>query len=204
MWLEGLIPADKMAALALFAFASSITPGPNNIMLTASGVNFGFRHTIPHMLGIGLGFMLLIACIGFGLGALFSAVPALALTVKVAGAIYMLWLAWKIANSGEISQAGGVSGEPMSFLAAAGFQWVNPKAWVMGISAIALYTRPGHTIIDVLTVVLIFGAINIPSVSIWAGFGHALRSYLSDPTRMRLFNRIMALLLVVSIAPMVM
>ncbi|MGL5363013.1 MAG: LysE family translocator [Bosea sp. (in: a-proteobacteria)] len=197
------MPADKMAALALFAFASSITPGPNNIMLTASGVNFGFRRTIPHMLGIGLGFMLLIACIGFGLGALFTAIPALALAVKVAGAIYMLWLAWKIANASEISEAGS-SAKPLTFLEAAAFQWVNPKAWVMGISAIALYTRPGHTMVDVLTVVLIFGAINIPSVSVWAGFGHALRNYLSDPARMRVFNRIMALLLVISIAPMVM
>jgi threonine/homoserine/homoserine lactone efflux protein len=196
------MPLDTALALVSFAFVTSITPGPNNIMLTASGVNFGFRRTIPHMLGIAAGFMALLAAIGLGLGAVFALVPELKTVLKVVGAVYMLWLAWKIANAGPPGDSAAKSSGPLTFWQAAAFQWVNPKALVMAFGAMAVYVRPGHFILDVAAVTLIFGLVNLPCVSTWAGFGHGLRRFLEDPAKVRFFNMAMALLLVLSIAPM--
>jgi threonine/homoserine/homoserine lactone efflux protein len=130
---------DLLVALIGFAFVTSVTPGPNNLMLLASGVNFGFRRTMPHMLGVGFGFMFMILVLGLGLSAVFVAYPVAHDALRVVGGAYMLWLAWKIANAGAVGD-GTSSGTPLTFLQAALFQWVNPKAWVMGIAAIASYT----------------------------------------------------------------
>ncbi|AVA22043.1 LysE family translocator [Rhizobium sp. LEGMi198b] len=192
---------DTFLALLLFAFTTSITPGPNNMMLFASGVNFGFRRTIPHMLGIGAGFLSLLLGVGLGLGALLHTVPLLYTALKFAGGAYLVWIAWKIATSRSLSEKeSGV--EPMSFLSAAAFQWVNPKAWVMAVTAMATYTNPQLYLISVLLVGLAFAAVNVPSVSTWAGFGSALRDWLSDPVRLKWFNITMAVLLVLSLWPM--
>ena len=199
-----MLPVDTALALVSFAFVTSITPGPNNIMLTASGVNFGFTRTIPHMLGIGTGFMVLLMAVGFGLGVVFTAVPTLKTALKVLGATYMLWLAWKIARAGSVAEGGEQASRPLTFWQAAAFQWVNPKAVVMAFGAMAVYVRPDHLVGDVLTVTLVFGAVNVPSVGTWAAFGHVLRNALGDPGKLKLFNIIMALLLVASIVPMVM
>eukprot|EP01037_Dinobryon_pediforme_P012265 gene12265-12352_t len=188
-----------LPALILFAFVTSITPGPNNLMLLASGVNFGFRRTIPHMLGIGIGFTVMVAAIGFGLAQIFIVWPVTYAVLKFSGAIYMLWLAWKISQSGPV-EGGKTIGEPMSFLQAAAFQWVNPKAWIMAISAISTYTV-GGTVVSVLIVAGAFGAVNLPCVSSWALFGTAMRRVLSDPHKVRLFNYAMAILLVASLYP---
>ncbi len=196
-------PPETMFALLSFAFVTSITPGPNNIMLTASGVNFGFTRSIPHMLGIGGGFMVLLLAVGAGLGAIVMVVPVLHLAIKAAGALYMLWLAWKVANTGGISQGERSSSRPMTFVEAALFQWVNPKAWVLAVSAMAIFVRPDHVVGDVLLVTVIFGLVTIPSVGTWAGFGHLLREWLRDPAKVRIFNVAMAMLLVASIVPMV-
>ncbi|APO68163.1 LysE family amino acid efflux protein [Rhizobium gallicum] len=195
------MPLDTFLALVLFAFTTSITPGPNNMMLFASGVNFGFRRTVPHMLGIGAGFFSLLLGVGLGLGALLRTVPALYTALKFAGGIYLVWIAWKIATSRALS-GGKDSVEPMSFLAAAAFQWVNPKAWVMAVTAMATYTNPDLYLASVLIVGLAFAAVNIPSVSTWAGFGSALSEWLSDPVRLKWFNVTMAVLLVLSLWPM--
>ncbi|GAA3111954.1 LysE family translocator [Rhizobium viscosum] len=195
------MPLDTFLALLLFAFTTSITPGPNNMMLFASGVNFGFRRTIPHMFGIGAGFLTLLLGVGLGLGALLHTVPAVYIALKFAGGAYLVWIAWKIATSRSLSE--GTSGvRPMSFLGAAAFQWVNPKAWVMAVTAMATYTNPELYLISVLLVGLAFAAVNVPSVSTWAGFGSALREWLSDPVRLKWFNIIMAVLLVLSLWPM--
>jgi threonine/homoserine/homoserine lactone efflux protein len=195
------MPLDTFLALVLFAFTTSITPGPNNMMLFASGVNFGFRRTVPHMLGIGAGFFSLLIGVGFGLGALLHAVPTLYLTLKFAGGAYLAWIAWKIATSRSLDEGkSGVS--PMSFLSAAAFQWVNPKAWVMAVTAMATYTIPDIYLASVLIVGVAFALVNVPSVSTWAGFGSALRDWLSDPTRLKWFNITMAVLLVLSLWPM--
>ncbi|SCW55893.1 Threonine/homoserine/homoserine lactone efflux protein [Rhizobium mongolense subsp. loessense] len=195
------MPLDTFLALVLFAFTTSITPGPNNMMLFASGVNFGFRRTIPHMLGIGAGFFSLLLGVGLGLGALLHTVPALYTALKFAGGIYLVWIAWKIATSRALS-GGNDSVKPMSFFAAAAFQWVNPKAWVMAVTAMATYTNPDLYLASVLIVGLAFAAVNIPSISTWAGFGSALREWLSDTVRLKWFNVTMAVLLVLSLWPM--
>jgi len=192
---------DIFAALLLFAFTTSITPGPNNMMLFASGVNFGFRRTIPHMLGIGAGFFTLLIGVALGLSALLAAVPLLYTTLKFAGGAYLVWIAYKIATSKGLSER-DTGASPMTFLAAAAFQWVNPKAWVMAVTAMATYTNPAHYLLTVLIVGLAFAAVNVPSVSSWAGFGSVLRGWLADPVRLKIFNISMALLLVVSLWPM--
>ena len=190
-------------ALLVFAFVSSVTPGPNNLMLLASGVNFGFRRTIPHMLGIGVGFFVLLLSIGFGLGALIETVPSVYTALKFAGGAYMLYLAWKIAMSRSIGEAKHRDkSEPMTFLQAAAFQWVNPKAWVMAITGIATYANHDNYYVAVLLVSAAFAIVNLPSVSVWAGFGTLLRNWLSDPVRLKWFNLVMALLLVLSLWPM--
>ncbi len=194
--------AEIFAAMIAFAFVSSITPGPNNFMLLASGVNFGFRRTIPHMLGIGAGFLSLLLGVGFGLGALLVAYPALHTTLKAAGALYLLYLAWRIAMTRELGSGKGARARPMTFMEAAAFQWVNPKAWVMAVSAMAIYTRPEAPVSSVILVALAFAIVNLPSVSTWAGFGTAMRGFLSDPVRLRWFNIVMALMLVASLWPM--
>ncbi|TCN29766.1 LysE family translocator [Sinorhizobium americanum] len=193
--------ADTLLALFLVAFTTSITPGPNNMMLFASGVNFGFARTIPHMLGIGGGFFLLLVAVGLGLGALLHSVPLLYTGLKFAGGAYLVWIAWKIGSSRSLGE-GKTGAAPMTFLEAAAFQWVNPKAWVMAVSAMATYTSGESYLASVLVVGLVFALVNVPSVSTWAGFGSALRQWLSEPVRLKWFNITMAVLLVVSLWPM--
>lgn len=193
---------DLFVALVLFAFATSITPGPNNTMLLASGVNFGFVRTIPHMLGIGAGFFSLLLGVGLGLGALITSVPVIHLFLKVAGGAYLLWIAWKIGTSRTLSEGGSSGLKPMSFLQAAAFQWMNPKAWVMAITAMSAYSDPTRAIQSVLSIGIVFAVINVPCVSTWAGFGSAMRGWLSDPVRLKWFNMTMAVLLVISLWPL--
>ena len=190
-----------LAALVVFSFVSSITPGPNNMMLLASGVNFGFRRTIPHMLGIGGGFVVMTAMIGLGLGQVFVRFPALYTGLKIAGALYMLWLAWKIATSGSVKE-GAAPARPLTFLGAAAFQWVNPKAWMMAVTAVATYALTDSPTLNALIVAGVFGAVNLPSVSVWAAFGTGLRQWLQDPRWLRAFNWTMAAALVLSLWPM--
>lgn len=195
--------AEAFTALVVYAFVTSITPGPNNLMLLASGVNFGFIRTIPHMLGIGFGFLSLLLGVGFGLGAVLTAFPSLHLALKFAGGAYLLYLAWRTAMSRQMGNPGDeAGGRPMSFLEAAAFQWVNPKAWVMAITAMAVYTNPQAPFISVALVSLAFAAVNLPSVSTWAGFGTALRGFLSDPARLKWFNIAMGALLAATLWPM--
>jgi threonine/homoserine/homoserine lactone efflux protein len=195
------MPFDLFAALVGFAFVSSVTPGPNNMMLLASGVNFGFRRTVPHMLGIAVGFASLLLGVGFGLGGLLAAIPALHTALKLAGGAYLLYLAWRIASSRTLDEAGDAS-RPMSVLEAAAFQWINPKAWVMAVTAMAIYTSPEAPVLSVLLVAGAFALVNLPSVSVWAGFGMALRGWLSDPVRLRWFNLAMGVLLAATLLPM--
>lgn len=192
---------DTFFALVLFAFVTSVTPGPNNMMLFASGVNFGFRRTLPHMLGIGGGFFSLLLGVGFGLGALLEAVPALYTALKFLGGGYLLFIAWKIGRSRALPD-GKVGAQPMTFLQAAAFQWVNPKAWVMAVTAMTIYTDPDRYVLSVLLVGLAFALTNMPSVSTWAGFGTVMRQWLADPVRLKWFNITMAVLLVLSLWPM--
>lgn len=190
---------DILLALITFAFVSSITPGPNNLMLMASGANFGFRRSIPHMLGIGLGFTFMVLLVGAGLVQVFDRFPVSYTVLKVVSVAYLLYLAWKIAHAAP-AKAGEASGVPMTFLQAAAFQWVNPKAWAMALTATTAYT-PDHTLHAILIVALVFGAINLPSVSTWTVLGQQMARVLTNPRRLLVFNWTMAALLVASLYP---
>jgi threonine/homoserine/homoserine lactone efflux protein len=205
-WLEShMLSPDLLLALIGFAFVTSVTPGPNNMMLLASGVNHGFRKSIPHMLGISIGFGGMIVAVGLGIGQIFTRYPQTYLALKVISIIYLLWLAWKIANSSPLSSEGAeVVGRPMSFLGACAFQWVNPKAWTMALGAISAYTVAADYTKSLLIVGLIFTVINLPTVSLWTLFGTVLRRWLTDPTKVRIFNITMAVLLIASLVPIVM
>ena len=195
-----LASLSLLGPLAMFALVSSITPGPNNVMLAASGLNFGFRRSMPHLLGVTLGFTLMIFLVGVGLGSVFQQVPQLYTVLKYVGAAYLLYLAWKIANSGGMED-GAVSGKPMTFLQAAAFQWVNPKAWVMAVGVIATYTPQAGFFANLVIATVVCGIVNLPSIGIWVTFGTALRRVLHKPWAIRAFNVSMALLLVASLYP---
>lgn len=192
--------SETLIALSLFAITTSITPGPNNIMLLASGVNFGLRRSLPHTLGISSGFCVLLLSVGFGLGFLFTNFPILHTVLKVLGSLYMLYLAFRIASSRSFNPKEQKKSKPMTFLEAALFQWVNPKAWVMAISSMTLYTSQAQPYLSVLWVSIVFSLLNWPSCSIWAVFGTALRGFLSDPVRLKWFNIAMGVALAASVA----
>lgn len=189
-----------LPALVVFAVVMSITPGPNNIMLMTSGVNFGFRRTLPHMWGVTLGFGIMAALVGLGLAGIFAAVPVLFIVLKWLGALYLVTLAIKIARSSGLAE-GGRHGRPMTFLQAAGFQWINPKAWIIVISACATYAIPGRYTLSILTVALVLCVMTFPSVAVWVVFGSSLRRALADPRLLKLFNWTMAALLLGSLYP---
>ncbi|MFY3139388.1 LysE family translocator [Achromobacter xylosoxidans] len=195
-----LASLSLLGPLALFALVSSITPGPNNVMLAASGLNFGFRRSMPHLLGVNLGFTLMIFLVGIGLGSVFQQAPVLYTVLKYVGAAYLLYLAWKIANSGGVEE-GETRGKPMTFLQAAAFQWVNPKAWVMAVGVVATYTPQAGFFANLVIATLVCGIVNLPSIGIWVTFGTALRRVLHKPWAIRAFNITMALLLVASLYP---
>ena len=190
---------DLFLALLGFAFVTSVTPGPNNMMLLASGVNFGFRRTLPHMLGITSGHSLMVFLVGLGIAGLFKAWPPAVTGLKLVSVGYMLWLAWKIAHAGAPGQ-GRARPRPMTFLQAAAFQWGNPKAWAMSLGAVTAYVATPSAA-SYLAVAATFASVNLPSVSLWAAAGQGLRRWLDAPGRLRAFNWTMAALLVASLYP---
>ena len=196
-----MISIELLAALATFAFVTSATPGPNNIMLTASGANFGFVRTLPHIAGIVAGVALLNLCIGLGLGALFLQFPLLQDAMKIAGSIYLIWLAIKLLGFNYAEKRSDGETRPFSFMQAMIFQAINPKAWVMVISANASFSLTGDAYwISVGLIVLVFAIIGPPSIMIWAGFGQLIRQYLKQPGFLKSFNVIMASLTVACVA----
>ena len=192
---------DSLLALTGFAFVTSATPGPNNLMLMASGAHFGMRRTVPHMLGISAGFSVMCVMVGLGVAGVIFAWPMADLVLRALSVAYMLWLAWKIARASGPGE-GRAGARPMSFVAAAGFQWVNPKAWAMALGAIALYA-PERSLAALALVAGVFGLVNLPTVSLWAAAGQGLRRVLTSPARLRAFNWTMAALLVASLLPVV-
>ena len=193
---------DQFMALTVFCFVSSITPGPNNFMLLASGVNFGFRRSLPHMAGVAIGFLWLILAVGFGLGALLTLYPPLHSALRIAGGAYLLYLAWKIANARALSDGKDGTAKPLTFFQAAMFQWVNPKAWVMAVTAMAVYTDPARPFLSVILVGAVFALVNAPCISSWTLFGVAMRQFLSDPVRLKWFNITMGLALAATLWPL--
>lgn len=182
---------------------AAVTPGPNNVMLTTTGLNFGVRRGIPHLLGICIGFPVMLALIGLGFGTLFRVYPLLHDGIKLVGIVYLLFLAWKIATTRSAGD-GVERSKPIGFWHAAAFQWVNAKAWIMGSSALAAYTTlDGNFFVQVAIICLSFAVITLPCAGIWLVFGAGLQRFLRDPLHLRRFNVAMALLLVASIVPVV-
>jgi threonine/homoserine/homoserine lactone efflux protein len=194
------LPYAALSAAMTFALVMSITPGPNNTMLLASGVNFGFRRTLPHMLGITCGCVIMMMAIGLGLAQIFTRVPALYPAMEAVSVAYLLYLAWKIAASHTLSVA-TVNDRPMTFLQAAAFQWVNPKAWMMVVTGVTAFRIYDNLLINALALSIAFAIVNLPSISVWAAFGLAVRRFLTGPAALRAFNWTMAALLVGSIVP---
>lgn len=194
------MPADTILAVLIFAFVASATPGPNNVMLLSSGVNFGVARTVPHMAGVTLGFALMIALVGFGVAGLFTAWPEARQVLTVVPVGYLLWLAWKIATAAPPSDTVKAGARPLTFLQAAGFQWVNPKGWTAALTANALYA-PGADLPSVLMVAGAFLVVSVPSVLIWTVMGRGLRRFLADRRRLRVFNTVMAVTLVATLYP---
>ena len=196
------------AAFLPFALSTSMSPGPNNLMLASSGATFGFRRTGPHMLGITAGFPVMVVAVGLGLGGVFAAVPQLHTVVKYLGAAYLLVLAWRIgtapAPDGAELPAGGVGpGRPLTFTQAALFQWVNPKAWIMALGSVSTYTTVGGEVLaEVLVIAGVFGIVSLASTSTWALAGVGIARLLAGSARgLRTFNVAMALLLAASVIP---
>ncbi|MDX3894151.1 LysE family translocator [Pusillimonas sp.] len=199
-----MLSADLLLAFSLFALAASITPGPNNTMLLASGAAFGFRRTLPHMLGVASGFFLTVLSIGLGLGAVFRSFPELYVWLRYLGTAYLLYLAWRMAASTPSGSGGQgrIGAGPLGFLDAAAFQWINPKSWTMAVAALSAYTPTDNHLAYVVILSSVWTLIVLPCVALWTGCGSLIRPVLDDPSRRRRFNRAMALLLVASLYPM--
>ncbi len=190
----------QILALTGFAVVSSITPGPNNMMLMASGANYGMRRTLPHMLGVVIGFAIMIAFVGIGITGLLRAWPPAFSVMKVMSAAYLLWLAWKIGTAPVVGAGTATrEGRPITFVQAALFQWINPQAWTLALTATAIFVEAG-SVSAVAVVAAIFGIVNLPVVGIWAVMGQYLQRWLNNPTAHRVFNGTMAALLVASLA----
>lgn len=195
--------AAFLAGVLPFAVAMSFTPGPNNLMLASAGARFGFARTWRHQAGIVIGFAIMMLCVGFGIAALIVGIPGLYTTMKIASIFYILYLAWKIGTA-EATAPDARTGNPMGFLAAAGFQWVNPKAWIMTLTCMATYTTPRQDMrLQILLLTLLLAVVGAASSSTWVAFGQLIRRYLTSPGRQVAFNWTMAALLVLSILPAV-
>jgi threonine/homoserine/homoserine lactone efflux protein len=193
---------ELWVSMAVFAFVTSVTPGPNNMMLLASGVNFGVRATVPHLLGISCGHFLMLMAVGLGLGELFIRVPVIYSVMQVLGMAYLLYLAWGIVRSGPPPEQGAASGvaKPLGFWGAAAFQWVNPKAWVMTLGFFSNYLPQDAGLVLMAAASLLFSLINLPSIAVWAVIGARMGHCLQVDLYRRVFNWTMALLLVASMA----
>ena len=192
---------DVFFAVLFFAFSTTVTPGPNNIMMLSSGVNYGVKASLPHFFGICLGFPLMVLLVGLGFGVVFERFPQLHIWIKVIGVLYLLWLAWKIGSSIP-SSIEGSDAKPFSFLQAALFQWVNGKAWIMASGAVAAFTTvSGNAWWDVTQITAAFLLVSFPCVGVWLTCGALLRAVLNQPLYQRIFNWAMALLLVLSVGP---
>jgi threonine/homoserine/homoserine lactone efflux protein len=190
-------------ALLVFALTASITPGPNNIMIMTSGLNFGIRQSMQHFLGICFGFPTMVLLVGIGFSVIFEMYPLLHLIIKLLGIIYLLYLAWKIATT-TVNMQQQNNTKPLTFIQAMVFQWVNPKAWVMATGAISAYTSlENEVFIQVIYIAATFFLVAFPSVGTWLFFGVTLKRFLKEDKHLKIFNVTMAVLLIASITPVI-
>ena len=197
------MPLDLLAGLAVFAAVTCFTPGPNNTMLMASGINFGMRRTVPHVLGVTLGFTFMVLAVGLGIGQILASLPALYGGLKLIAVAYLLWLAWGIAISGGVPE-GDAGARPLSFLEACAFQWVNPKGWIMAVGATTSYAAlAGSQLLSAALIAGVFAVIGFASSASWAVFGAGFSRLMTRPAHVRTVNVVLALMLVASLYPVV-
>jgi threonine/homoserine/homoserine lactone efflux protein len=190
-------------SILIFAISTTITPGPNNIMIMASGINYGIKKSIPHLCGICLGLPIMIIMIGLGFSIVFEMYPFLHQIIKILGVLYLVYLAWLIAKSSPKSFKNKKS-HPMTFVQGVMFQWVNPKAWVIATSAISAYTNTSSSVnTQIILISLIFLAVEFPCVGVWLVFGTGIKRFLKSEQMQRAFNICMALLLIASVMPVI-
>lgn len=198
-----MLSIQYILPLIVFCFSTSITPGPNNLMIMLSGINFGLKKSMPHYLGILFGFSAMVILVGVGLGEVFERFPILHTIIKYIGAVYMLYLALQTIRSDPHLKDVASSSKPLTFIQAILFQWVNPKAWVMAIGVVATYTLQNMGILNqILTISLVYFLVGVPCVGTWMISGIALSRFLRNPSHMRKFNWAMGLLLALSIITM--
>ena len=190
-------------AFILFAISMLFTPGPNNVMLMTSGLNFGINKSLPHLFGVCLGFPSMVVMVGLGLGVIFEQYPIIHDVIKALGVLYLTYLAWQIAHA-KSSAVSGKASSPFTFLQAALFQWVNPKAWVMASTSIAVYTSAAEDVLyQILLLATAFVFIGFCSGSTWLFLGKNLKRFLKSDSHRVLFNTVMAILLVTSVLPVI-
>lgn len=197
------MPFDLLLGLASFAAVTCFTPGPNNAMLMASGLNFGIERTIPHVLGVALGFAFMVLAVALGIGRILAAWPEIYLGLRIVAVAYLLWLAWGIATAGSIEDAASPGARPLTFIEAAAFQWVNPKGWIMAVSASTTYAAAASTLTSGAIMSAVFGVLGFASSVLWAGGGAAMRGFLANPSLRRAINIALAVALVASLYPVI-
>lgn len=191
---------DTLIPLALFSLAGSYTPGPNTIMLTASGQAFGFRRSIPHMAGIMVGCLTLFTAFGFGLAQVFALYPDLHKILRIAGAAYLLYLAWRVLRAGDPAGNGEARSKPLTVLEAAAFQWVNVKALTLAVGIMSAFTTVGgNQVAEVVLIVAVFSLVTLPALPIYVLFGVAIWTLLKSERARRIVNTIMAALVALSV-----
>lgn len=195
-----MVSQQLLVAFVVFAVVGLYTPGPNNVMLLASGLNFGLRRTLPHISGVALGFAFLVAVVGFGLGAVFDAYPLLQSVLKYAGAAYLVYLAVVIARAGPV-EADAAARRPLTFWEAALFQWVNIKGWIIAIGTVTAYAALANYPWNIVTMSLLLLVLGLSSAVAWTLFGSSLQKLVRSQRAIRIFNWIMAALLIASLYP---
>lgn len=194
------VPLEHLLGLVTFATVTCFTPGPNNAMLMASGLNFGISRTRAHVLGVTLGFAFMVLAVGLGIGQLLASSATVYTAMKLVAVAYLLWLAWGIANASSLDD-GRAGGRPLTFLEACAFQWINPKGWIMAVGATTTYAIAGSRVASAALVAAVFGVVGLASSASWASFGAAFRGLLATPRRLRAVNILLAVLLVASLYP---
>lgn len=192
---------ERIVAITSFAFAGTWTPGPNNMMLANSGASFGFRRSIPHALGVALGFPTMAFAVSLGLGEAFQQSALLRETLRWAGAAMLLYLAWRVATASAAPGDGAATGRPFTFVEAAAFQWINPKAWMMAIGVASTYLVGAAPLSEAAVIAAAFIAAGVTSAHAWAAFGAGMRGWLSKGRRLRYFNMAMGAALALFVLP---
>lgn len=190
----------NLLPLLLFTISSGLTPGPNNFMIMNSGMNFGLRRSLPHFLGICIGFPIMLLIVALGFGAVFIKYVWIKEALKIIGSIYMVYLAWQILQTSLSDGSKRSVAKPFSFLQAAMFQWVNPKAWLMAIGAVSIFTIASGYFSNAAALSVIFFVMLLPCLGAWLVFGTVLQKILSQDKHRRMFNILMAISLVASIS----